>query len=117
MTVVTASTDDPIDAAWQQVEAAWEDDGAHRRFVALCESLGALAEAGRRYRAVRDTDPTRSPSATKRIDYVLSVAMRSMEVTRATAPAGTSLARTVSVIVALGVVALALMALLRGISP
>lgn len=98
------------------MEAAWDDDDVHRRFVALCESQGALAEAGRRYRAVRDTDPARSASAEKRIDYVLAAAMRSMEVARTPPAAAKSAARTVSIVVALSVVVLALMALLRGIS-
>jgi hypothetical protein len=114
--VVTGSADDPIEVAWQKVEAAWDEDDVHRRFVALCESQGALAEAGRRYRAIRDTDPTRSAAAKKRIDYVLSAALRSMEITRTTPAAGKSVVRTVSVLVTLGVVALALMALLHGIS-
>jgi hypothetical protein len=113
---VTASAEDAIEIAWQQVEAAWDDDAAHRRFIALCEGVGALAEAGRLYRAVRDTDPTRSTSAEKRIDSVLAAAMRSMELSRAGPPTRPSLARTLSRVVALGVIALALMALLRGIS-
>ena len=113
---MAGSENDPITLAWQKVEAAWDDDDAHRRFVALCESQGLLGEAGRLYRAVRDTDPARSAAAKKRIDYVLAAALRTMEVTRTTPAAAKSVVRTVSIVVALSVVALALMALLRGIS-
>ncbi|MBW2460321.1 MAG: hypothetical protein JRH11_01660, partial [Deltaproteobacteria bacterium] len=49
-----AECPDPIDVAWNEVEGAWDDRDAHKRFVALCQSLGRLPEAGRRYREVRE---------------------------------------------------------------
>lgn len=44
-------------AAWAEVEAQWQDDEAHRVFLARCGDLEALAEAGRRYRAALDLRP------------------------------------------------------------
>ncbi len=73
---------DPLDTAWERVEGSWTDDELHRKFLALCETLGRLDEAGRRYRAVRDTDPSRRESAETRIDQLLTRAMSSLELTR-----------------------------------
>ncbi len=38
--------------AWQQVQARWDDEAAHRAYLARFSDLDGLAQAGRRYRAV-----------------------------------------------------------------
>lgn len=40
------------DDAWAQVLAGWDDDAAHRAFLARFTDLDGLAGAGARYRAV-----------------------------------------------------------------
>lgn len=45
------------DAAWARVVAAWGDESAHRAYVAGLADLDALADAGRRYRAVLASRP------------------------------------------------------------
>lgn len=62
-------------AAWHEADTNWSDDGAHRRFVALCTARGELAEAARRYRQVRDQDPSRRESAERHLQAVLATAM------------------------------------------
>lgn len=73
---------DPFDVAFREVEARWGEDAAHKRFIAFCAAQGALAEAGKRYRRVREEDPTRRDEAARRIDAVLASALSTMELTR-----------------------------------
>ena len=68
-------SDDPIERAWAEVEAAWSQPEAHKRFLLVCDSLDRLAEAGRRYRVVKDTDPERRAAAEKQVDALLGLAM------------------------------------------
>ena len=65
---------DALAAAWEDVERDWENDDVHRRFLALCAVSDRLAEAGQRYRNVRESDPTRAPSAKRQIDALLALA-------------------------------------------
>jgi hypothetical protein len=74
--------DDPFEVAWREVEAHWDEDLHHRRFIALCAAQQALQEAGRRYRKVRDTDPNRREEAGRRIDAVLTAALQRIQATR-----------------------------------
>lgn len=69
--------------AWSRVEAAWEDDDEHRRFVALCVALERLPEAGQRYRKIRDRDATRKDEAQRRIDQLIAVATEKLHETAA----------------------------------
>jgi hypothetical protein len=73
---------DPIETAWAQVLAEWADPAAHRRFLVLCQSMNRLAEAGKRYRAVRDGEPERRADAQKRIDEILTLAMATLAQTK-----------------------------------
>lgn len=75
---------EPIDEAWAGVEAEWGNDEAHRRFVAVCVSLDRLPEAGKRYREVRETDPSRREEAAKQIDRLLGLATQQLQDTRVT---------------------------------
>jgi hypothetical protein len=77
---------DPIHEAWEKVDQAWDDPEAHRRFIALCRTLGRLAEAGGRYRAVRETDPARAESAKAQIDALIAAAMVEMQAHRSPPP-------------------------------
>ncbi|HEY8428597.1 MAG TPA: hypothetical protein VIL20_09495 [Sandaracinaceae bacterium] len=70
--------DDAIEAAWKRVEAAWDDEAVHQAFVALCASTDRLAEAGKRYRTVRESDPARAEVAAAQIDRILAIAMQSL---------------------------------------
>lgn len=86
---------DPIDEAWARVEADWGSDEAHRRFVGICLALDRLPEAGKRYRHVRDNDPTRSEEAARHIDTLITVAAQRLQDTRV-APATPEHKRTLT---------------------
>lgn len=58
------------EAAWALVRAAWEDDGAHRAYLARFADLEGLARAGRRYRAVLAADPGDAVAARWRDEVV-----------------------------------------------
>jgi hypothetical protein len=55
----TAGTADAAgsDAAWAALEQRWEEPAAHKELLAACADLEALAEVGRRYRAVLERRP------------------------------------------------------------
>jgi hypothetical protein len=74
------------DAGWAEVCARWDDEAAHRAFVACCAERGfeGLAEAGRRYRTALEARPE-DPTALRWRDEVLR---------RATALAFAQLPRT-----------------------
>lgn len=74
--------DDALEAAWARAEAEWDDDDAHRKFIALCAGFGRLDAAGGRYRAVRESDPERAEVAKKQIDRIVAHAMATLQVTR-----------------------------------
>jgi hypothetical protein len=77
---VPASSGDPVEVAWAAVEASWESAEAHKKFLVLCDSLDRLAEAGRRYRAVKEASPERRAEAERRIDELLGLAMARVRV-------------------------------------
>ncbi len=81
--IVPGVVEDPIAKAWSRVEAAWEDDEEHRRFVALCVALERLPEAGQRYRQVCDTNSARKDEAHRRIDALIAVATEKLRETAA----------------------------------
>lgn len=60
--------------AWAQLLDNWDDQDAHRRFVALCQTLGALAYAGGQYRSVCEQRDEREPMARRQIDAVVAAA-------------------------------------------
>ena len=75
---------DAIDEAWAAVEADWGNGEAHRRFVGVCVALDRLPEAGKRYRQVRDTDPSRRPEAEAQIDRLIALATQQLQDSRVT---------------------------------
>lgn len=51
---------EPVDTAWAELLKAWEDDGAHRRFLDGAAHAGGLDVAAARYRQIlreRPADP------------------------------------------------------------
>lgn len=75
-----AEADDSIEAAWAAVEARWDEPEAHKKFLALADALDRLAEAGKRYRAVKETDAARRDAAARHIDQLLGLAMKRVRV-------------------------------------
>jgi len=99
---------DPVADAWEKVDRAWDDPDTHRRFIALCLSLGRLADAGTRYRRVRDTDAARRVEAERQIDAILAAATQRMLLERsAPAPDLRRRVRLLTLLVTLGTMALA----------
>lgn len=74
---------DALDAAWEKVLEAWDDDETHRKFVALCQSFKRLDFAGSHYREIaNDEKDERQPVAKKQIDRILAAAMATLETTK-----------------------------------
>lgn len=113
--VAEPADSDGLDEAWAAVLAAWDDDGAHKRFVTLCAATDRLAVAGRRYREVKDSSPERAPRAEKQIDAVLGVAMQSLEAERTEPPPqrARTLVFMIAFAVSFGLIASALWAMSR----
>jgi hypothetical protein len=71
--------EDAIERAWRELlDERWEEDKAHQAFLTLCASTDRLAEAGRRYREVRERNPARAERAKKEIDRTLVRAMQNL---------------------------------------
>jgi hypothetical protein len=64
------------------VQTEWGNEDAHRRFVGLCVALDRLPDAGKRYREVRETDPTRRDHAARQIDALIALATKQLQDTR-----------------------------------
>lgn len=78
---------DPIDAAWDALQEAWDEPGAHKRFLAVCVGHDRLKDAGMRYRSVIDgDDPKRRAVAERQIDRILASAMSNLEAHRTPPP-------------------------------
>lgn len=75
-----AASGDPVEDAWAAVLARWDSAEAHKKFLVLCDTMDRLGEAGRRYREIRDGDPSRRAEAEKRIDDLLGFAMARVRV-------------------------------------
>ncbi len=72
-----------LDAAWAHVLEHWDEEAAHEAFLTLCAQTGRLAEAGRRYRNVREgDDPERAEEAARRIERLLAMAAASLRAER-----------------------------------
>ncbi|MEM1417986.1 MAG: hypothetical protein AAGH15_24020 [Myxococcota bacterium] len=71
-----------LEAAWAEVLSHWDDPGPHERYLALAEALGRQADAGARYRAVREAEPERAAEAKRRIDQLVARALVRLHATR-----------------------------------
>jgi len=54
---MTTASDPSGEAAWAELTGRWDDLAAHRELLSACADLDALAEVGRRYRAVLEARP------------------------------------------------------------
>ena len=106
-------SDDSIERAWAEVEAAWSEPEAHKRFLVVCDSLGLLAEAGRRYRAVKEGDPERRAVAEKQIDALLALAMTRMTADKTEPRTGRSRVEWLGIGIAVVLLSVALIQLMR----
>lgn len=71
--------DETLEEAWSETLERWDDDDAHKRFIAVCDAIGRLDEAGARYRAVKESDPERAEQADRRIDQVVGRALATLQ--------------------------------------
>ena len=75
--------EEALEAAWETVLESWDDDDAHRKLIALCQSFGRLDFAGAHYRAIaNDEKDARHAVAKKQIDRILAAAMATLETTK-----------------------------------
>ncbi|MDQ3036402.1 MAG: hypothetical protein M3Y87_28650 [Myxococcota bacterium] len=82
-----SESDDELEQAWADVLGAWDDEGTHARFLALVGAMGRHAEAGRRYREVKERDPARRAVADRRIEEILQHAVANVLLTTRAEPA------------------------------
>jgi hypothetical protein len=83
----SGNADDPLATAFRELERNWESDDAHRRFIALCATHGALDEAGRRYNGARTADPARAEDVARRLQQVTAAALEQLAQARSVRPA------------------------------
>lgn len=55
---MTETNGPSLEASWAELTRRWDDPAAHRELLSTCADLDALAEVGRRYRAVLEARPT-----------------------------------------------------------
>lgn len=75
-------------AAWGAVLAAWEDEAAHRAYLARALDLDGLARAGRRYRAVLAERPDDAIAARFRDEVVRRAMVQGLAALPRSAPPG-----------------------------
>ena len=80
---------DALEAAWIRLRDQWDDEDAHRKYIALASSTGRLPDAGRRYRQARDkaATPAERAVAEAQLARIVATAMTVMEGER-TPPVG-----------------------------
>jgi hypothetical protein len=96
-------SDDPVEATWQEVLAAFDDEAVHKKFLTLCAGLDRLADAGARYRPIKDdaSDP-RSAMAKRQVEKLLGLAMQNLDAIK-TPPTQRRSLKTIVLVVGLGV--------------
>jgi hypothetical protein len=104
-------SDAAFEALWKHVLDHWDEDKAHSAFLEHCRNAGQLAEAASRYRGMTG-DRERGPSAQKRLQGVLVLAMAALELTRSPRPVSKSSASSLLLIVFFVAATLGLLALL-----
>jgi hypothetical protein len=102
---VDESTKDPVlDALWDRVLGAWDDDKPHAALLEHALRSQGLPEIAGRYRSLVD-DPQRGPAAKKKLELIVLTATQSLMAMKTPKPAKIPLAITLS---AFGVCALLL---------
>jgi hypothetical protein len=103
--VADESTRDPVlDALWERVLTAWDDEKPHAALLDHALRAQALPELAGRYRSLAD-DPERGPTARKKLDLIVLTATQSLMAMKTPAPGKVPVAITLS---AFGVCALLL---------
>jgi hypothetical protein len=93
---------DAVTTAFGHVLEHWDDADAHRRFIALCQTLGALSYAGGQYRHISDLHDAREEMARRQIDAVVASAAAELFSQRQPIPRRAPILLIVSVIVSGG---------------
>jgi hypothetical protein len=73
--------DETLDILWTNVVNHWDDDAAHKAFLAYCQTSERLGEAAGRYAALKD-DAAKGPAARKRLEAVALLATASLQASR-----------------------------------
>ena len=81
-TILDATQEQSIDLAWQKVLENFSDENSHRRFLILCQAMGKLSEAAKRYREIKDRDPEHADTADKQLEKVLAAAVAALSASR-----------------------------------
>jgi hypothetical protein len=103
--VADESTHDPVlDALWERVLTAWDDEKPHAALLDHALRAQALPELAGRYRSLAD-DPERGPVAKKKLDLIVLTATHALMAMKTPPPAKVPVAITLS---AFGVCALLL---------
>lgn len=113
----TPDAGDALEAAWAAVEAGWDKPEAHKKFLALADGLDRLADAGRRYRAVKEADPARRDAAARQIDQLLGLAMKRVRVDKVEPTKSRSRVEWIALGVSIVLISAALFSALRMIAP
>ncbi|MBN1652413.1 MAG: hypothetical protein JXA30_01420 [Deltaproteobacteria bacterium] len=77
-----------IEQTWSELSSDWESDQAHKRFIALCLSLGRLDLAGGHYREIGEADPTKRAEAERRIAAIIAAGTEILYSQRSEKPRG-----------------------------
>jgi hypothetical protein len=102
---VDESAKDPVlDALWDRVLTAWDDDKPHAALLEYALRSQGLPEIAGRYRTLVD-DPQRGPAAKKKLELIVLTATQSLMAMKTPKPAKIPLSITLS---AFGVCALLL---------
>lgn len=64
-----------LDTAWDEVDQAWDDDGAHQRLLTLLDAGDCLADGAARYRRAKERDPARAERADKMLSAITARAL------------------------------------------
>ena len=77
--------DAAFEALWKSVLDRWDEERAHRAFLAYCQTTDQLAEAAARYRGMKG-DRDRSGVAQQRLNSIAVIALAQLEATRTRLP-------------------------------
>ncbi|HSM94377.1 MAG TPA: hypothetical protein VLT47_15995 [Anaeromyxobacteraceae bacterium] len=80
-------TPEEEERGWETLRQRWDDDGAHRAWLAGFTDLEGLARAGQRYRAALEADPADRIAARWRDEVVKRATVAGLASLPRTAPA------------------------------
>ena len=79
-----SDNDASLRLAWKKLESEWQDENAHKRFIALAQTLKRLDFAGKCFREVKEKDASRAERAQQSIDAIVTAAMANMHLQQPT---------------------------------